>query len=221
MAVIRVLLAEDHDLVREGTRRLLEQNEDLLVVGEAADGAEAVRMADELDPDVVVMDVRMPVTNGIEATRAIKAAHPRSRVLVLSAHEDDSYVFPLLEAGADGYLLKTTNGQELAQAIRSLMQGQNVFDAGIMSKVVSHLSGKRRTYRSDDMAEELTEREIEVLRSLATGKSNKEIAEELFISAYTVQVHMRNIMGKLGVSNRTEAVGFALRHDWLGVGDLK
>jgi len=221
MAVIRVLLAEDHDLVREGTRRLLEQNDDLEIVGEAADGEEAVRLAEELAPDVVVMDVRMPKVNGIEATRALKSAHPELRVLVLSAHEDDSYVFPLLEAGADGYLLKTTSGQELAQAIRAVMSGQTIFDSRVMAKVLEHLSGKRHTYAADGMVEALTEREMEVLRALATGKSNKEIGEALFISTYTVQVHVRNILGKLGVSSRTEAVAFGLRQGWLKLDDLK
>ena len=220
MSPVRVLLAEDHDLVREGTRRLLEQNADLQVVGEAADGEEAVRLAGELLPDVVVMDVRMPKLNGIEATRAIKAAQSEVHVLVLSAHEDETYVFPLLEAGADGYLLKTTSGHELAQAIHSVARGQSVFDSQVMGKVVGHLRGKRQTYSGEGMVEALTEREVEVLRALGTGKSNKEIAADLFISAYTVQVHVRNIMGKLGVSSRTEAVSYALRQGWLKVDDL-
>lgn len=220
MSPVRVLLAEDHDLVREGTRRLLEQNADLQVVGEAADGEEAVRLAGELLPDVVVMDVRMPKRNGIEATRAIKAAYPEMRVLVLSAHEDETYVLPLLEAGADGYLLKTTSGSELAQAILSVARGQRVFDAPIMGKVVQHLGGKRQAYSGEGMVEALTEREMEVLRALATGKANKEIAADLFISAYTVQVHVRNILGKLGAANRTEAVAFAMRQGWIKVDDL-
>jgi len=220
MSPVRVLLAEDHDLVREGTRRLLEQNAGLQVVGEAADGEEAVRLAGELLPDVVVMDVRMPKRNGIEATRAIKAAYPDMRVLVLSAHEDETYVLPLLEAGADGYLLKTTSGSELAQAILSVARGQRVFDAPIMGKVVQHLSGQRQAYSGEGMVEALTEREMEVLRALATGKSNKEIAADLFISTYTVQVHVRNILGKLGAANRTEAVAFAMRQGWIKVDDL-
>ncbi|MGI6206583.1 MAG: response regulator [Anaerolineae bacterium] len=221
MSLIRILLAEDHDLVREGTRRLLEQYSDLAVVGEAADGEEAVRLTGELGPDVVVMDVRMPKLNGIQATRALKAAHPQVRVLVLSAHEDDSYVFPLLEAGADGYLLKTASGEDLAQAIRSVMRGQSVFDSQVMSKVVSRLDSRHRTYSGEGLAEALTEREMEVLRALSTGKSNKEIAADLAISTYTVQVHVRNILGKLGVSSRTEAVAFALRQGWLSVDDLE
>ncbi len=211
MRPITVLLAEDHDIVREGTRQLLEKARDLDVIGEAGDGESAVQLAGALQPDVLVMDVRMPKLNGQEATRRIKADHPEIRVLILSAYEDDQYVFPLLEAGADGYLLKTAKGHELVGAIRAVHAGRKVLAPSITDKVISRLANGPRGHRPDEMMEALTERELEVLQAVAGGKSNKEIAEQLFLSTNTVQVHLRNIFGKLGVGSRTEAVTQALR----------
>ncbi len=211
MSAIRILLAEDHDIVREGTRQVLEKAQDLDVIGEAGDGDEAVHLGETLKPDVLVMDVRMPRLNGLEATRRIKASHPEIRVLVLSAYEDDQYVFPLLEAGADGYLLKTAKGRELVEAIRAVHAGRKVLSPSITDKVIGHLAGTPDDHDSDEMVEALTERELEVLQAVASGKSNKEIAEGLSLSTNTVQVHLRNIFGKLGVSSRTEAVTHALR----------
>jgi DNA-binding NarL/FixJ family response regulator len=218
-APVRTLLVEDHDIVREGTRRLLERAEGVDIVGEAGDGESAVRLAHDLLPDIVIMDVRMPMLNGLEATRRIKAQHPEIKVLVLSAYEDDEFVFPLLEAGADGYLLKTTNGSELVRAIHAIVEGQSVLDPHITGKVVSHLTGRRAplggTTPGQGYVEALTEREIQVLQAVADGLSNKEIAEALTLSTYTVQVHLRNIFGKLGVSSRTGAVTSALRQGWV------
>lgn len=213
---ITVLLAEDHKIVREGTRQLLEQSDDIHVIGEAADGMDAVKKAGELHPNVVVMDVRLPCLNGIEATRMITTQFSAIKVLILSAYEDDNYVFPLLEAGASGYLLKTSSGSELAEAIRLVNSGQTVLSPRISTKVVNRLVG-HQFYRTNNMPEGLTEREMDVLRATAHGDSNKEIATKLGISIQTVQVHLRNIFGKLEVSSRSEAVARAIQYGWITI----
>jgi NarL family two-component system response regulator LiaR len=213
---IRILLADDHKIVREGTRQLLEQSDDLVVVAEAATGEAAVQLCEELRPDVVVMDVHLPGINGIEATKLIRSKYPSVRVVVLSAYDDDRYVFPLLDAGANGYLLKTTSGANLADAIRSAYKGEMVLDPQISGKVIGRLA-HLRAYRAGVLPEGLTERELDVLRAVARGKSNKEIGEALGISTNTVQVHLRNIFGKLGVGDRTEAVAYAIRHGWIAL----
>jgi DNA-binding NarL/FixJ family response regulator len=214
-AMIKVLLADDHEVVREGTRRFIDRTPGLQVVGEAANGLDALEMAGLLRPDIVVLDIRMPGLNGLEVTRRIKAELPEIRVLILSAYEDDQYIFPLLDAGADGYLLKTSSGSEVATAIQTICRGEKVLDPQITTKVVGRLTKPQATYQSDEMIEPLTAREMEVLRTVAGGKSNKEVAEALFLSVYTVQVHLRNIYGKMGVANRTEAVTHALAQGWI------
>ncbi len=211
---IKILLVEDHKIVREGTRQLLEQSPDLEVVGEAADGMEAVQLAADLHPNVIVMDVRLPRLNGIEATRTITARYPQTRVLILSAYDDDNYVFPLLEAGASGYLLKTASGAELAEAIRQVYSGQKTLSSRITAKIINRLGG-RGSNRGMGMTEGLTDREMEVLRAAAHGQPNKAIASFLAISPQTVQVHLRNIFAKLGVDSRSQAVAYAIRHGWI------
>ena len=211
---IKILLAEDHKIVREGTRQLLEQSPDMEVIGEASDGMEAVQLAADLHPDVIVMDVRLPRLNGIEATQTITLRFPEIRVLILSAYDDDSYVFPLLEAGASGYLLKTASGVELAEAIRQVHAGQKALAPRITAKLVNRLGG-RGSYRAAGMPEGLTDREMEVLRATAHGQPNKVIASALAISPQTVQVHLRNIFAKLGVDSRSQAVAYAIRRGWI------
>jgi DNA-binding NarL/FixJ family response regulator len=219
MEKIRVLLADDHVVVREGTRELLEREPDIEVIGEANDGEEAVRLAKELKPDVAVLDIAMPKLNGIEATKQIREAHPSIAVLVLTAYDNDQYVFAILEAGAAGYLLKNVAGRQLIDAIRQVRAGQAVLHPIVARKVVDRFtrSGHRSSWNGP--AAELTERELEVLKLAARGRSNKEIAAELFLSARTVQHHLTSIFTKLGVSSRTEAVLHALRMGWITMDD--
>lgn len=214
MKKIRILLVEDHKIVREGTRQLLEQDPGMEVIGEAGDGEQAVALADHLNPDVVVMDIHLPKLNGVEATQVIKDRHPEMHVLILSAYDKDHYVFPLLEAGADGYLLKTASGEQLANAVRQVQAGETALDPKIAHKIVDRL-GRRQLYRGEGMAEGLTERELEVLGAVARGKNNAQIGELLSISPHTVQVHLRNVYGKLGVHGRAEAVAQAMSQGWI------
>ncbi len=217
-AVTRIVLVEDHQIVREGTRQLLEQVPDFHVVGEASDGLEAVGLVERIRPDVVVMDIRLPHMNGIEATQVIKERFPEVEIIILSAYEDDCYIFPLLEKGASGYLLKTASGKELEHAIRTVCTGETALDPRIAHKVVTRIN-RRQLYRSDEMQEGLTEREMDVIRAAAQGKSNKEIAVLLAISSGTVQVHLRNVFEKLAVGGRTEAVTYALSKGWISLDD--
>lgn len=219
MGKIRILLADDHVLVRQGTRELLEREEDLEVVAEAGDGEEAVRLVDCHHPDVAIMDIAMPKLNGIEATRQLKALHPATAVLVLTAYDDDQYVFALLEAGAAGYLLKDVPVNELVKAVRAVHSGESVLHPVVARKVINRFAQPKGGRDERDSLEQLTEREMETLRLAAKSMTNQEIALALTISVRTVQVHLSNIFGKLGVGSRTEAVLLALRNGWLGLED--
>ena len=215
MDKIRILIADDHAVVREGTRQFLEREDDLEVVGEAADGEEAVRLVGKLSPDVAIMDISMPNIDGIEATRQIKAKYPKVAVLILSAYDDDQFVFSLLEAGAAGYLLKSVRGNELVTAIREVSAGESVLHPTIARKVLNrftHITDETQKQKSQDV---LTEREIEVLQYAAQGSSNQEIADSLYLSLRTVQSHLNHIFNKLQVSSRTEAVVHALKEGWV------
>ena len=212
---IRVVLADDHAVVRKGIREFLEEEEgDIQVVGEATNGKEAIEQVAELRPDVAVLDIRMPVITGIEATRRIKAQYPEVKVLVLTAYDDDPYIFALLKAGASGYILKTAGSSELMQAIRAVHRGESVLDPAVTQKVVAQLTTGRPA-GAQEMVEALTDREIEVLRLVAKGLTNKAIGRELSISDRTVQGHLANIFGKLGVGTRTEAVLMAVQQGWI------
>jgi len=218
---IRLLLADDHAVVRAGTRELLERQPDLHIVGEAVDGEEAVRLTQELQPDVVVMDVRMPKISGVEATRRIKTENPDVRVLVLTAHDDDEYVFALLQAGANGYLLKTAEIDELVRAIRTVYAGQSALAPTVAGKVVAQFTGGKTVHdvlpSTQEQYSGLTDRELGILHLVGKGYSNKQIGKELFISDRTVQAHLSNIFSKLGVSSRTEAVMYAVRNGWVTI----
>jgi DNA-binding NarL/FixJ family response regulator len=214
-------LADDHVLVREGTRQLLSQEPDLLVVAEAGDGEEAVRLAAETHPDVALIDIAMPKLNGIEATKQIKSISPTTAVLILSAYDDDQYVFALLEAGAAGYLLKNVRGRELIEAVRSVYAGESVLHPVIARKVIDRLNLPVSSTSEETTDQSLTERELEVLSLAAKGLSNKDIADQLYLSARTVQAHLSTIFSKLEVGSRTEAVVLALRRGWLSLDDTR
>jgi DNA-binding NarL/FixJ family response regulator len=213
---IRILLADDHAVVREGTKVLLEQEGDLEVMAEAGDGKTAVQLATKRRPDVVVMDFAMPILNGIEATRQIKAIDPSIAVLVLTAYDSEQYVFAFLEAGAAGYLLKDVRIDELANAIRAVHAGESILHPAIARKVINRFSQPSGKRNGDQIAvAALTERELEVLKLAAKGMSNHEIARELSISVRTVQTHLANIFNKMSVGSRTEAVVSGLKRGWL------
>src|SRR5579859_1201324 len=215
---IRLLLADDHALLRQGTAELLRREPDLEVVAEARDGLEAVELARRLKPDIVIMDVRMPVLSGIEATRRICDSFPSIKVLILTAHDDDEYVLSLLQAGASGYLLKTAPASELVKALRQVQEGDSPLDPMIARKLVCHLTDRHEPMppmSADRSAEELTALELDVLRGLARGFNSRAIADELAISDRTVQTHLTNIFAKMQVSSRTEAVLSAIRRGWL------
>jgi DNA-binding NarL/FixJ family response regulator len=211
---VRILLAEDHDTVREGLRLILNAQPDMEVVGEAEDGREAVARARALSPDVVVMDISMPRLNGLKATRALKECCPAAKVLTLTRHADDGYLQQLLRAGVSGYILKQSRSAELLHAVRSVAAGGKYIDPAITEKVLGDYRS-RQSPPGPGSKSVLTPREEEVLRLIAWGYSNKEIAGRLELSVKTVETHKANAMHKLGMASRTDIVRFALLQGWL------
>jgi DNA-binding NarL/FixJ family response regulator len=207
MSKITVLLVDDHSLVRRGFRRILEDESDLAVVGEASDGAEAVRIAKELQPQVIVMDCALPSMNGLEATRKILATDPATAVLMLSMHSEETWVHQALDAGARGYLLKSIVDMELVTAIRRVARGEIVLDPQV---------AKTATLKGESSSA-LTARELEVLQLIVDGQSNKEIASKLGLSANTVAVHRANIMDALGIHKTAELVVYAIRNGLVNI----
>lgn len=207
--VIRVLLADDHPVVRKGIREFLEE-EDIMVVAEASDGLQAMELIATHRPDIAIVDVQMPNLTGIEVTRRVKALHPDVRVLVLTAYDDEPYINALLQGGADGYVLKTSDSAELVRAIRAIYQGKSVLDPAVTQKVIQQLAQDNR-HPTMALQESLTDREREIVALVAKGLTNKEIARMLSISDRTVQGHLANTYGKLGVNSRTEAATCAIR----------
>jgi DNA-binding NarL/FixJ family response regulator len=202
---VRVLIADDHPLFREGMRGRLDRVADVAVVGEAASGDEAVELAHKLEPHIILMDIKMPGLNGIEATREIQRANPQIGILVLTMFEDDDSVFAAMRAGAKGYLLKDSGGEGVVHAIRAVASGEAVFGPGVAERMIGYFSAPRAAAPQRAFPE-LTEREEEVLSLVAQGKSNREIARQLFVSLKTVRNHVSNILLKLQVADRAQAV---------------
>ena len=211
MKKIRIVIADDHGTMREGLRLLMNSQPDLEVVGEAADGREAIRLARQLAPDVLLMDITMPGMNGLDATRKVKEECPNIRVLTLTRHSDDGFLKQLLAAGASGYALKLSSGDDLMHAIRTVSAGGTYIDPAIAEKLVSRATHKPGpTPRAD-----LSEREEEVLRMIAWGYSNKEIASRLNLSVKTIEAHKANAMQKLNMTGRIDIVRYAVLREWL------
>jgi NarL family two-component system response regulator LiaR len=216
----RVLLADDHAVLREGMRNLLEREKDLEVVGEANDGVEAVELVSKLKPAVVLMDIVMPKLNGIEATKQIKQVSPATCVLILTAYSDIRYILGLLEAGASGYLLKSSRGNEIIGAIRAVCSGESVLDPVVTRKLLERVVDTAK--RTEDAEERgiLSRREVEILRLASRGMSNKDIADALFLSVRTVKAHLTNIFNKMGVGCRTDAIVKGLRAGYIDLHDI-
>lgn len=215
MEKIKILIADDHAIVREGIRRIFEREQDMKVVAEACDGEEAVRQATSLKPDVAIIDISMPKVDGIEATKQIKALCRNISVLVLSAYDDDQFIFNLLEAGAAGYLLKDVRSIQLVDAVRAVYNGESVLHPSVARKVLDRFGQISSKPKEEKPLELLSEREMEVMKLVTRGLSNKDIADELCLSVRTVQGHLVNIFNKLNVSSRTEAVVHALKEGWV------
>jgi RNA polymerase sigma factor (sigma-70 family) len=211
MKKIRILLADDHQLMRSGLRLLIEQQADLTVVGEAADGREAVALAKSLRPDVAVMDISMPNLNGIEAAHQITQSHAELAVIVLSMHPDESYVLRALKAGAKGYLLKDSAESDLITAVRAVARGKSFFSPAVSKVLLDDYVRKLKRSGAEDAYDLLTPREREVLQLVAEGKSNKEVANLLNLSVYTVETHRSNIMQKLNLKGVPELTLYAVR----------
>jgi DNA-binding NarL/FixJ family response regulator len=205
-APITIVVVDDHPVVRNGLVALLRTIPELEVVGEAADGAEAVRVVEDTEPDVVLMDIRMPETDGIEATRQLRQLAPATRVLVLTMHDDDATVLTAMQAGAQGYLLKEADEDDIVRAVHAVVAGEAIFGPGVANRVLGYFSQPPPVAAPDDPFPELTDRERSILDLLAQGKRNAEIAADLYLSTKTVSNHLTSIFSKLQVAGRGEAI---------------
>jgi two-component system, NarL family, response regulator NreC len=208
---IRILLADDHSILREGLRVLLDRQDEFAVVGDASNGREAVEMAEKHDPDVVIMDLAMPGLNGIEATRRIIARSPRTAVVILSMHSDESYILRSLKAGARGYLLKDSLKADLIDAVRAAVRGKSFFSPKVSQVLKEEYVNELEARGAEDTWELLTDREREILQLVAEGKTNKEIAAVLNISTYTIDTHRSHILQKLNLHSAPELILYAVR----------
>ncbi len=220
MKKITILLAENHVVVRESIRQFLEREANFEVVGEAGDGEEAIRMTHELKPDVIIMDISMPKINGIEATKQIKAHQPSAVILILSAYDYEQYIFPLLEAGAAGYLLKDVGSHELISAIQTVYRGEAVLHPTVARKVMTRLRQPKVEPTGERVSDLLTKRETIILKMAAKGMSNADIGKALHLSVRTIESHLGSIFNKLGVGSRTEAVIKAMKKGWFTLEEL-
>jgi NarL family two-component system response regulator LiaR len=208
---MKILLCDDQAVIRDGLEMLLNLEKDFQVVGAAQDGAEAVELAAQKQPDLILMDLKMPIMNGIEATREIRTKFPNIKILVLTTYDDDEWVFDAIRAGASGYLLKDTPRQKIVEAIRGTMEGKSFVDPAVAGKLLNQVASKQ-TQPQSILTDKLTERELDVLRLIAKGINNGEIANQLHLSEGTVRNHVSAILEKLGVSDRTQAAVIAIQH---------
>ncbi|MFE4122531.1 response regulator [Priestia sp. YIM B13486] len=207
---IKILIADDHHVVRKGLVFFLQTQPDLEIVGEASNGEEAVKLATSLEPHIVLMDLSMPLLDGIEATKELKKQAPHVQVMILTSFSDQDHVIPALEAGASGYQLKESNPDELVSAIRKLMNGENQLHPKVTTHLLTRLT--KSSEKKVNFIDHLTKREKDVLKEIAKGKSNKEIGASLHITEKTVKTHVSNILSKLGVQDRTQAALYAVQH---------
>ena len=213
MDKISLLIADDHSLMRQGLRQIIEMENDMYVVGQATNGQEAIDLAKQLKPDVILMDINMPVLNGLQAMKEIKDANLSSKIIVLTIHEDREYLFKTLQMGAEGYVLKDAESSVLFTAIRNVHRGQNYIQPNMTKELVKEFTRLTKHEKVKSSENSLTEREIEVLELIAEGMLNKQIAKKLYISEKTVKNHVSNIFRKLNVSDRTQAAIYALKHN--------
>lgn len=213
MEKIKVLVADDHLLVREGICKLLELDEKITIIGTAVDGEEAVNKARKIKPDLILMDLNMPKLSGILAAEQIKTLYPEIKVIILTIHDDEEYVYEVLKAGAEGYLQKDVSAEELRSALQMVFNGETLFPSSVINRVMGRQSGKFE----ETMEDILTDREIEVLEMMAKGNNNRTIGEKLFISEKTVKNHVSSILKKLEVNDRTQAVIYAIKKGWVKI----
>ncbi|OQX72312.1 MAG: hypothetical protein B6D61_14115 [Bacteroidetes bacterium 4484_249] len=211
MSVIKVLITDDHQIIIDGLKSLLEDKEQIEVIAEASNGKEALDILNLLQVDVVLMDIDMPVMNGIEATKQIKAEYPETKVIILSMYKESGLIKTLIQIGADGYLLKNSDKDELVDAITRVASGQQYFSPDVTMSLLNKTSEKQSQFQPDKRVSELTQREIEILKLITEGLSNKEIGDKLFISHRTVDSHRTNLMKKIGVNNIAGLIRFAIK----------
>lgn len=215
MSNLRILIAEDHQTVREGVKLIIESQPDMEVCGEANNGREAINLAQQMKPDVLVMDVSMPELNGLKAAAKLKRIAPEIKILTLTRHTDEAYLQELLQAGVSGYVLKQSVSAELIRAIRAIAEGSNYLDPAMTGKVFGNYAGRGKRLRGETGGDALTERESEVLRHIALGYSNKEIGALMDISVKTVEAHKANALKKLNIHSRIDIVRYAILQNWL------